>query len=656
MHPRRHPRQIFLFLAAVLLPCLLLIALSVRMLRQDRELAEKRIEEERRHRVSEVRQQLLVFLEQIKLQEVGALVTHPERVHEQSDEHQAVSLLAWVRNNQLVPPWAPAQEATSLHPLRSAGDFQRKIQEGERAELAEKQWSKAADLYRQALQAARLPFEADSARLALARTLLKIGERDAAMAHYQEVLRRSPEVTDDNGIPLALYAAGRLLASGANQRVVLDHLRDEVSAKRWMAPAQAYMIRELLEQLAQKGSEAGLREIATQLHGRIEEEIHRMEQVLALQNDFPKLFHSPTGGDTVPNRQPVWVVYGKEKWLVSLAPVLGNRQSAVVAVKAQEAFASLSGAPTANGEPPEKIQFWTSGESQGEALGPNFPGITVVVPPQQESGTTRQADLQRRFYFVVLLLVLSVTLFGAYLLWRDVRRELQMADVRSQFVSSVSHELKTPLTSIRMFAETLRLGRSADPRTQAEYLDTIVDESERLTRLLNNVLDFSKIEQGKRIYRPEPTVLPEVIQATVRAMQYALGQQGFHLQVDIENDLPPVRADRDALEQAILNLLTNAVKFSGESREIDLRLHRKDSHAEIQVIDRGVGIPLQEQSRIFEKFYRVRTPENLLIPGTGLGLTLVEHIAKAHGWRIKVESAPGKGSTFSLRIPLEAGT
>ena len=511
------------------------------------------------------------------------------------------------------------------------------------------------DLYRQALQAARLPFEADSTRLVLARTLLRVGERDAALTHYRAVLRRSPEVTDEHGIPLALYAAGRLLESGGNERVVLDHLRDEAGAKRWMAPAQAYMLKELAEHLEKKGSEAALRENARKLREETEEEIRRIEQVLALRNDFPNLFPLPAGGALAPDRQPVWVAYGKEKWLVSLAPVLGSHQSAVVAVKAEEVFASLHGVPAVNSRPPGKIQFRISGEPQGEALGPNFPGMTVVVPPQQESGLAWQSNLQRRFYLVVLLLVLSVTFFGAYLLWRDVRRELQMADLRSQFVSSVSHELKTPLTSIRMFAETLRLGRSSDTRVQAEYLETIVNESERLTRLLNNVLDFSKIEQGKKIYRSAPTVLPEVIEATVRTMQYALGQQGFRLRVDIENGLPPVRADRDALEQALLNLLTNAVKYSGASREVDLRLHREDDHAVIQVIDRGVGIPLQEQSRIFEKFYRVQTPENLRIPGTGLGLTLVEHIAKAHGWRVQVESTPGAGSTFSLRIPLEAG-
>ena len=136
MHPRRHLRQVFLFLAAVLLPCLLLIALSVRMLQQERELAETRIEEEQRNRVGEVRQQLLVFLEQIKLQEVGALVTRPERVQERNDEHPAVVLVAWVRDNQLLPPWAPGQTGKSLLQLPGSGDFQRRVQEGERAEFA----------------------------------------------------------------------------------------------------------------------------------------------------------------------------------------------------------------------------------------------------------------------------------------------------------------------------------------------------------------------------------------------------------------------------------------------------------------------------------------------------------------------------------------
>jgi signal transduction histidine kinase len=204
-----------------------------------------------------------------------------------------------------------------------------------------------------------------------------------------------------------------------------------------------------------------------------------------------------------------------------------------------------------------------------------------------------------------------------------------------------------------MFAETLALGRSRDERTRAEYLDTIVNESERLARLVDNVLDFSKIEQGKKIYRLRPTSLAGVADSAVRAMQYPLLQQGFKLRLSIEEELPSLRADPDALEQAILNLLTNAMKYSGESREIGLRLASRNGDAIIEVTDRGLGIALDEQKHVFDKFYRARSHERHLIAGTGLGLTLVAHIVEAHGGRVELESAPGAGSTFSILIPME---
>jgi len=239
---------------------------------------------------------------------------------------------------------------------------------------------------------------------------------------------------------------------------------------------------------------------------------------------------------------------------------------------------------------------------------------------------------------LALLLILGVTLFGAYLLWRDVRREVRLAELRSQFVSSVSHELKTPLTAIRMFAETMRMGRSKDSKTHAEYLDTIVNESQRLTRLLNNVLDFSKIEQGKRIYHPEQASLYAIIQSAARAMEYPLSQQGFSLEVKTDEGLPDICVDRDAIEQAVLNLLHNAMKYSGESRNIGLRLRKKENHAVIMVVDHGIGIAPQEQQKIFDKFYRVPSPENERIVGTGLGLALVSHIVEAHLGRLDNET------------------
>jgi signal transduction histidine kinase len=287
----------------------------------------------------------------------------------------------------------------------------------------------------------------------------------------------------------------------------------------------------------------------------------------------------------------------------------------------------------------------------GEPLTPNFPGLSVSLSATAAAAIVADNQLPRSFYLGALLMVVGVALFGGYLSWRDVRREVRLAEMRSQFVSSVSHELKTPLTAIRMFAETLQLGRLR-PEVSQEYLETIANESERLTRLLNNVLDFSKIEQGRKTYRLEPSSLASIAQAAVKAMQYPASQQGFDLRVRVDEDVPPVNADPDAIEQAVLNLLGNAMKYSGDSRVLELRLVREGDCAVLSVTDFGIGIPASEQARIFERFYRVRDGVTERIPGTGLGLALVDHVVRAHGGRVTVASAPGRGSTFSLVIPL----
>jgi signal transduction histidine kinase len=274
-----------------------------------------------------------------------------------------------------------------------------------------------------------------------------------------------------------------------------------------------------------------------------------------------------------------------------------------------------------------------------------------VLPAQSASN-----DGSRRvFLAITLMLALALALLAGYLLWRDVQRDRRLAEMRSQFVSSVTHELRTPLTAIRMFTETLRLDEDVDHRTRSEYLDTILHESERLSRLVDNVLDFGKIERGKKIYRFQPVSLDDVVEGAARAMQYPLEQAGFALEVAVERNLPLVTADADALQQAILNLLTNAMKYSGDSRRIQLGLDRQNGVARIQVVDRGVGIAPGDHDRVFERFYRAPTAFNQHIPGAGLGLTLVAHIAAAHGGRVEIDSHPGAGSTFTIRLPLARG-
>jgi signal transduction histidine kinase len=251
--------------------------------------------------------------------------------------------------------------------------------------------------------------------------------------------------------------------------------------------------------------------------------------------------------------------------------------------------------------------------------------------------------------FAVLLAVIVV---GIVLTWRLMRRETEMAQLKSDFVANVSHDLKTPLSVIRMFGETLELGRIPDEARRREYYRVITRESERLSRLIDNVLDFSRIEGGRRRYERLPTAVEPLLRDTLEAFAYPLEQQGFKVEVAVAPDLPEVPLDADAIGQALANLIDNAIKYAGEERVVLVDARREGDRLALSVSDRGLGIPPAEHGRIFEKFYRVGQSETQGRRGSGVGLALVRHIVEAHGGTVTVESAPGQGSRFTLWLPL----
>jgi signal transduction histidine kinase len=224
--------------------------------------------------------------------------------------------------------------------------------------------------------------------------------------------------------------------------------------------------------------------------------------------------------------------------------------------------------------------------------------------------------------------------------------------LKTDFVANVSHELKTPLSLIRLFGETLLLDRLRDPAKAREYYEIIVRESERLTHLVNNVLDFASIEAGQKQFNFRPTNLSQLVADTLEAYRLQLEERGFRVQVDTPPDLPPVLADPDAVGQALLNLLDNAVKYASEEKQIVVRVERAGEEARIAVTDRGIGISPREARRVFETFYRAPAARRMGTRGSGLGLSLVRHILQAHGGNVELKSAPGKGSTFTLVFPL----
>jgi len=241
---------------------------------------------------------------------------------------------------------------------------------------------------------------------------------------------------------------------------------------------------------------------------------------------------------------------------------------------------------------------------------------------------------------------------GVWLTYRNVTRELALAKLKSDFVSNVSHELRTPLALIRLYAETLELGRLPNPAKQHEYHEIIRKESERLTGLINNILDFSRIEAGKKEYTFRETDVADLVRSTLESYRFEIEQNGFHLEEKIEDNLPPLQVDREAIARSLLNLVNNAVKYSDADKYLGVSLYRENGGVNLEVVDHGIGIPANEQPKIFEKFYRVCDPLVHNTKGSGLGLSLVRHIAQAHGGEVVVESAPGKGSRFVITLPV----
>src|SRR6266508_1541471 len=270
--------------------------------------------------------------------------------------------------------------------------------------------------------------------------------------------------------------------------------------------------------------------------------------------------------------------------------------------------------------------------------------LAMMVYPVDSEGWTENKALS------VLLVA------GLALAYRSVRREVELARLKSDFVSNVSHELRTPLSLIWLYAETLELGRINTREKKEEYYRIIRKESERLTALINNILDFSRIEAGRKEYDFRETDIAELVRNTLDAYRYQIEQQGFAFEQHIESSIPAVRVDREAIARAHVNLINNALKYSAHEKFLGVKLYRANDLLKLEVIDRGIGITRREQSKIFEKFYRTGDPLVHNTKGSGLGLSLVRHITQAHGGEIVVESTPGKGSKFTLSLPLAAAT
>lgn len=287
------------------------------------------------------------------------------------------------------------------------------------------------------------------------------------------------------------------------------------------------------------------------------------------------------------------------------------------------------------------------------SLGPWLPSVTLVVQPFDADALQLSKNRRRTVRAGVVLTAVFITVVGVFWVARMIAWEVEAARQRADFAANVSHELRSPITQIRLKGEALQLGLVEGEEDMAAHFDAIVHEAERLSRLVDNVLDFAAIERGAKRYHLRPDDLVPVVLTAIDAARSTLSERGMEIEVVLPEDLPPLWFDREAIGQVMTNLLSNAAKYGADGKRVRIAVEPHEEGVDLSVTDRGMGIDAEELPRVFDDFFRSQDPEVRRRKGTGIGLAIVRYIVEAHGGTIHVDSVPNDHTTFTLTLPLQ---
>ncbi len=652
----RSPRYFLtLFLATMLLLAATLGWLSWRLVKQDQALANQRIQERLDNAADLMAASLLRNVAETK-DRFSSMLALPDtelaaRASALAAERAGAALFVVFRlqgvdsypAGLLYYPFLPAAK----EPPASV------FEAGEVAEFQHKDFAKAIGVFRE-LSHSKEPAVRAEALLRLARNFRKLQQSGAALDAYAELQQMGT-------IPIAGVPAG-LVARHA-RCALLDELKRTTEVKqeaealyadlhsgRWKLTRGVYRFyaQEVSrwytpDAALQAGQQDGLaKAAAVEMLWEEWQRIRRDEGTTARHRSLwilgrPVLLLWQTG----PDRLVALVAgadYLERKWVARLQPVL-NRQGVSLGLSDAEGHPVLrqfSGTP-------RRQSLRSSAETQ-------LPWTLHVVSRDPEAELNQQRNRQ----FVLLLafaLLATFVLAGSYFIARAVTRELEVARLQSDFVAAVSHEFRTPLASLRQLSEMLADGRVPSEQRRQDYYDGLRRASERLYRLVETLLDFGRMEAGARPYRFELLPAGVFFREVVQEFADEATERGYRLEIAQQDNLPCVQADREALARALWNLLDNAVKYSPHNKTIRVGAACSNGNVAISVSDQGLGIDPREQKQIFNKFVRAGSADAAGAKGTGLGLTMVQHIVASHGGRIQVESEPGTGSTFTILLP-----
>jgi signal transduction histidine kinase/tetratricopeptide (TPR) repeat protein len=583
----------------------------------------------------------------------------------------------------------PGEKPQSREVARSLENDER-WKRAETAEFRLSDYSQAAALYRELAAKTADPALAALSLNRLARCYLKSGQPEKAIAAYRRQLKIGHPDIASEGIPFeinALYQIGnihlqrgqRVEAAGAYLELYQGLLdarwplaRDQFGSFRSLAEDLFRTTVGELEGSLRAGWDVRLRDlkkiegerlaktgILEKVRGRL---IPRMRlEARAMDADsgkFLRIAESTDSGLLLASFFPLDTKTTLGMLLDPRALAGGLFPAGAGKLEPEEGWSVVildeSGKAIAGHGPVSPEAAAKSDDSQHVFTGAftdSFPPWTIEIHRSGAGTAERQFRLRRTIYILSLAAVIAALFFGGFLAIRSTGKELRLAKLKSDFTATVSHEFRTPLMSIRYMAELLQRGRVRDDTRKQQYYETITGESEKLSRLVENLLDFSKIEAGVKEYRMEETDIAALAADVAGRFRQQAAFKDFTLETEIADGLPLIRADKDALARAVLNLLDNAVKYSGGNPRVTLRVWSTEDAVNFRVEDQGIGIGKSEQKKIFEKFYRSESALQSSVKGSGIGLPLVEHVVRAHGGTVLLESEPGKGTRVTIRLP-----
>jgi signal transduction histidine kinase len=703
MQKRR--RIVLLFGLGIVLPSLLLGYLAFRGIQNDRALVEKeRLEDTRRaaDRVTRAVDDAITSAEEALAKTVANQIEKPSAELAPALEKLAAGNLLieqvfYLKDFKEVRlPLAELlyipdgrREAASFPPADA--NLSAEIQNALRLEFQQKDYPRALAAYRRALGRANDPRLAGMFLNAVARVQRNSGLLKDAVLTYENIVRDYGGIITSDGIPLGPSASleicviFRMLKDFAKSLQTSFGLYRSLVRREWTLERAEFNFflaraKTLIEEIFSRRP-AGLDLSPFQsefqsLEAEEREQRKRTERMIVFEEGAaPALEAKTRGGTEEPSRSFTRLALdvGSYSYLVSI-----RRPAAPPGNASDVAWGIIIDAELLreNALRPALREYFPSGEttwavkgndgavllsSENPPAGPvtfrtsfvsNTPDWTLEFhqPPPR---LIRTFLLSRRgLYSFVFLLIAGILVFGLALTIRSVSHELELARMKSDFVSTVSHEFKSPLTSIRQLAEMLQSGRVPSEERRQQYYDVLLEQSERLALLTDNILSLAKIEEGRAEFAFETTDVSALLTNVVSSFRERVRHEGFDIELKVQGPIPLVAVDRTALLQAITNLIDNAIKYSGDSRKVVVGASVEEQALVIAVQDFGVGIKKEDIDRVFERFFRGGDELTRTVKGSGLGLTLVKEIVEAHRGRIQAESESGKGSVFSIRLPL----